>query len=80
LLGNDRNTHAVNNKGAVLSVVRAATVAMQLAIHAANSTERLCFLLWSMPSGYKGHGSSFESFELEAPACQDMRLGAKEQN
>jgi hypothetical protein len=30
---------------------------------------RGCFLLWSVPSGYKRHGRSFESVELEAPAC-----------
>jgi hypothetical protein len=39
LLVNASNTHAANNIGAVFSVVRAATVAMQRAIHAANNAE-----------------------------------------
>jgi hypothetical protein len=42
--------------------------------------ERLCFLLPSLPSGYKRRGKSFEAVELEVPACKDMRLRAKESN
>jgi hypothetical protein len=53
---------------------------MQRAIHADNDTDRQFFLLWSVPIDYKGHGRAFESVELEAPACQGMRLGAKESN
>jgi hypothetical protein len=35
------------------------------------SAPRLCFLLWSVLSGYKRHGRSFESVKLKAPACHD---------
>jgi hypothetical protein len=77
LLGNARNTHAANNTGVVFSVIRAANIAMQRAIHAANNRERL-FSVFSLPSGYKVRGRSVESVWLEAPACQDMRLGAEE--
>jgi hypothetical protein len=48
--------------------------------YATHDTQRGCFLLWSASSGYKGHGTSFEAVEFEEPACQDMRLGAKESN
>jgi hypothetical protein len=73
-------THTTNKTGTVFSEVRAVTFAIQCPIYAANITERLCFLLWSVPTGYKGYRRSFESVELEAPACQVMRLGAKESN
>jgi hypothetical protein len=60
-LGNARNTHAPNNRGAVFSMVRARTVAMQRTLNTFFLTrwrhrtiERLCFLLWSVPSVYKG--------------------------
>jgi hypothetical protein len=44
------------------------------------TAQKLCLLLWSVPSGYKRHRRSFESVELEAPAHQNMRLGAKKLN
>jgi hypothetical protein len=45
LLGNVRKVHAANNTGAVFSMVRAATVAMQLLMHEANNTEEM-FSMW----------------------------------
>jgi hypothetical protein len=45
LLGNGRNTHLANNTGAVFSVVRAATIVMQRAIHAANDIEEVFSVL-----------------------------------
>jgi hypothetical protein len=59
-LGNAHKTHAVNSRGAVFSVVRARTVAMQRTLGTLSLTrwrhttmERLCFLLWSMPGDCK---------------------------
>jgi hypothetical protein len=52
LLGNPHNTHAANNRGAVFSVVRPATVDRQRAIHAANNIGVVFSVLWSDPSLY----------------------------
>jgi hypothetical protein len=59
LPGNALNTHAANNTGSVFSVARARTAAMQRMLNTFSRTRwrhknNLCFLLWSMPSGYRG--------------------------
>jgi hypothetical protein len=61
LLYNAQNTHVTNNTGPAFSVVRARTVTMQRTLSTFPRTrwshttvEKLCFLLSSVPGGYKG--------------------------